>query len=126
MQSSRRAGRTLFAAVALLLVTLLTAQGAVAQAERQDSRPTAAGEAPAPTTPSASPRSGVQEEDCRPRLAARQTGRVPAAPPPPGRMCDCEQRVGRPASMSDTGTVRGAARTARSLKLPLLHQTLRC
>lgn len=125
MQPSRHAGRTLFAVVVLLLVTLLTAQGAYAQAERQNRSAAAASEPSSPGTPTAAPRSGVQEEDCRPRRIPRHASRIPVAPPPPARMCDCEPWTGWETAPVSSTNVR-KAELGRGTRLPLLLQTLRC
>ena len=123
MRPSRHAGRTLFAAVALLFATLLTVESTYAQVVREVPQSATAVAHP---SQSVSPHSGTGEDDCRPRHTARHTAHVPAAPVPPGHMCGCDFRTDQAHVPTDSVTMRETTRVARSAALPLLHQTLRC
>jgi hypothetical protein len=115
--------RTLIAAVVMLLATLLSVECASAQVVPERARTVASAEAP--STPVAQ-HPGAAEDDCRPRHGARHSVSVPTPTPLPGHVCGCDSRTGRLRASERSVTVRESAPKARSVGLPLLHQTFRC
>ena len=123
MRPSRHAMRTLIAAATLLLATLLGAECASAQVAFNNAHAvTSAG----PQSTVVDQHSGPADDDCRPQHAARHSVTAPGSTIRPGHVCGCDFHTGTAHPEPRSVTVREITPKARSVGLPLLHQTLRC
>jgi hypothetical protein len=123
MRPSRHAMRTLIAAVTLLLATLLAIECASAQMALGDARAIASAE---PQSTVVDQHSGPADDDCRRQRSASRSVSAPGSTIRPGHVCGCDFRTGTAHPEPGSVTVREITPKARSVGLPLLHQTLRC
>ncbi len=122
MRPSRHAMRTLIAAVTLLLATLLATECASAQVALDDARAIAS----AGQSTVVDHHSGPADDDCRPQHSASHSVSAPGSTIRPGHVCGCDFHTGTAHPEPGSVTVREITPKARSVGLPLLHQTLRC
>ena len=124
MRASVHSGvRAFVTAVVLLLAALLGAECAYAQVAAENARPasTAAAHAAVPYESS-----GTAEDDCKPRHGPRRSTGIQAPTGAPARVCGCDVRTAHAHRHAEPVTFPEGSPRARSVGLPVLHQTFRC
>lgn len=115
--------RALVSAVVLLLAAVLGVECASAQVTAESLRPAATAAA---YTAVPHEHSGTGKDDCKQRHGPRRSAGLRAPARTPARVCGCDIRTGSAHCHADSVTVREGAPRARSVGLPVLHQTFRC